>query len=60
MKIYAWNLKKFEKDSMMAFLIVKGQYTGDIILDLECHDYYEAMEKNYNILKLLLLIKKVC
>ena len=59
-KTHAEKLEKFEKDSMMEYLIVICQCTEDMIYELECNTSYEGIKNKYSVVKLLEMIKKIC
>ena len=59
LKMYAKKLDKFEKDVMQAYLMVVGQCADDMLYELECDTEYEVAKKGYNVVKLVVLIKKI-
>ena len=51
---------KFELDCQRAYLLVKGQCSPKMIAKLKCHDDYGNIEKQFHLVNLLKLIKKIC
>jgi len=59
-KTYSRLESKFEQDCESAFSLVIGQCSPLMISELKCHDEFDAISDEYNLVKLLLLIKKIC
>ena len=47
-------------DCERAYLLVKGQYSPNMIAELKYHDEYDDIQDGFNLVKLLKLIKKIC
>ena len=59
LKMYVKKLDKFEKDGMQEYLMVVGQFSDDMLYELECDTEYELVKKGYNLVKLVELIRKI-
>ena len=59
-KIYSKIELQFEQHCESAFSLVIGQCSPNMISELKCHDEYDAINDEYQLVKLLLLIKKIC
>ena len=60
MKTYDRKLDKLEKDGMQAYLMVVGQCTDEMLCEIVWDKDYAALKTEYNVVKLLELIKKIC
>ena len=59
MKIYAKVELKFEFDCESAFSLVVGQCSPKMISELKCHDEFDTINEEYQLVKLLKFIKKI-
>ena len=60
MKMFAREKKQFELDCRSVYLLVKEQYSPNMISELKEIDEFDVIKKSFHLINLLKLIKKIC